>query len=270
MLRTLSYYWKKIQGCLFPQLEEELGPLTKKQQQAVSILELVRVEQFVHNHFGCKGRPPKDRIPLARSFVIKAVYNMTTTRVLIERVKSDISLRRICGWEKQCEIPHESAFAEFAESALPEKVHSALISKMYKNCIVEHISRDSTAIEAREKPEKKENKKTKKAKKRGRPKKGEKRFEKELTRLEKQPTMTQEERLRDLPKQCDVGTKKNSKGYKETWIGYKLHIDTADGDIPLSCILTSASLHDSQASIPLAVETSEKSTSLYDPSGFSL
>jgi len=29
--------------------------------------------------------------------------------------------------------------------------------------------------------------------------------------------------LAELPVYCDVGTKKNSKGYKETWIGYKLH-----------------------------------------------
>ena len=36
----------------------------------------------------------------------------------------------------------------------------------------------------------------------------------------------------DLPTACDVGTKKNSKGYKETWVGYKLHIDVADGQIP--------------------------------------
>ena len=26
-----------------------------------------------------------------------------------------------------------------------------------------------------------------------------------------------------------VGTKKNSKGYKESWIVYKLHIDDSDG-----------------------------------------
>ena len=41
--------------------------------------------------------------------------------------------------------------------------------------------------------------------------------------------------------------KKDSKGYKSTWVGYKLHIDVADGQIPISCLLTSASLHDSQA-----------------------
>ena len=40
--------------------------------------------------------------------------------------------------------------------------------------------------------------------------------------------------LDDLPTACDVGTKKNSKGYKDTWVGYKLHIDVADGQIPIS------------------------------------
>ena len=33
---------------------------------------------------------------------------------------------------------------------------------------------------------------------------------------------------------CDVGMKKDSKGYKSTWVGYKLHIDVADGQIPIS------------------------------------
>ncbi len=61
-----------------------------------------------------------------------------------------------------------------------------------------------------------------------------------------------------------MGTKKNSKGYKTTWIGYKLHIDCIDGDIPVSVILTSASLHDSQVAIPPAQMSSERVTSLYD------
>lgn len=70
--------------------------------------------------------------------------------------------------------------------------------------------------------------------------------------------------LQDLPKACDVGTKKNSKGYKTSWIGYKLHIDSADGGIPISCILTSASTHDSQVAIPLAKMSHERVTNLYD------
>ena len=66
------------------------------------------------------------------------------------------------------------------------------------------------------------------------------------------------------PTSCDVGTKKNSKGYKRSWIGYKLHIDAADGGIPISCILTSASSHDSQSAIPLATLTNTRVTNLYD------
>lgn len=37
-----------------------------------------------------------------------------------------------------------------------------------------------------------------------------------------------------------------------------------DGQIPLSCILTSASLHDSQVAIPLATLSAERTTNLYD------
>ena len=58
--------------------------------------------------------------------------------------------------------------------------------------------------------------------------------------------------------------KKNSKGYKESWIGYKAHIDTIDGDIPISMLITSASVHDSQVAIPLTKITKEKIPSFYD------
>ena len=70
--------------------------------------------------------------------------------------------------------------------------------------------------------------------------------------------------LADLPTACDVGCKKNSKGYKETWTGYKLHIDVACGQIPVSCVLTSASVHDSQVAIPLMTMTSARVAYLYD------
>ena len=118
------------------------------------------------------------------------------------------------------------------------------------------------AIEAREKAHKKK-KLPKSTKKRGRPKKGETQ-PKEEKRLDKQLRMSQEERLADLPKLCDVGAKQNSQGNKWYWIGYKLHIDSAEGGIPISCITTSASLHDSQVAIPLSAETASKVSSLYD------
>ncbi|MFK7871795.1 MAG: transposase, partial [Oligoflexales bacterium] len=45
--------------------------------------------------------------------------------------------------------------------------------------------------------------------------------------------------------------------------GYKLHIDTIDGDIPVSTVLTPASVHDSLASTPLEEMTSQRVNSLY-------
>ena len=54
------------------------------------------------------------------------------------------------------------------------------------------------------------------------------------------------------------------RGHTTSWIGYKLHIDTADGDIPVSCLLTSASVHDSQVALPLATITAGRLTNLYD------
>ncbi len=100
--------------------------------------------------------------------------------------------------------------------------------------------------------------------KRGRPKKGEAPAKKEPRRLERQTGMTLAEMLADLPTACTVGVKRNAKGHAAPWIGYKLHIDTADGDIPISCLLTSASLHDSQAAIPLATITARRVANLYD------
>jgi hypothetical protein len=194
---------------------------------------------------------------------------MPTTRVLRDRLASDIQLRRLCGWESKNEIPSEStfsrAFAEFAESKLAERIHAALIARTQRDKLVGHISRNSTKIEAREKPVKKEaEKRPKEERKRGRPKKGEER-PKEPSRLERQAAgMELEARLEHLPKDCDVGTKRNSQGRQESWTGYKLHIDAADGGIPISCVLSSASTHDSQVAIALATMTNQRVTSLYD------
>ncbi len=201
------------------------------------------------------------------------VYNIDTTTYLIERLKSDKNLRRICGWESTFQLPSEStfsrAFADFSNTLLPQRVHDALIKKTLGDEIIQHNSRDSTAIEAREKtlPKVKAEKVDKTVKrKRGRPKKGEERVapEPELTRLEKQSTMTFEEMLSDLPTACDKGAKADSHGNTMYWTGYKLHLDTIDGGIPVSAIVTSASLHDSQVAIPLASITAQKIINLYD------
>jgi hypothetical protein len=212
------------------------------------------------------------------------VFNLSTTRELIDRLKTTPNLRRICGWERAGAVPSEStfsrAFEEFAASGLPARVHAALIAKHESERLVGHISRDATDIEAREKPAPKPvaapdpdpapaappaatAPSPAPARKRGRPKKGEARPAPAPTRLERQPAMTLDEMLLDLSSACDWGTKKKN-GKTWHWKGYKLHVDWADGEIPISAILTSASVNDSQAAIPLATLSAARVESLYD------
>jgi len=261
---TLYRSWRHVQAELFPWLDEEVGPLGERHRNLVTVLEFACVESLLPRFDGLPGRPVEDRAALARAFLAKAVFGLTTTRALIERLEIDRTLRRLCGWSGRGELPSEAtfsrAFAEFSESALPARLHEAPVKRSLGDRPVRHVSRDSTAIEAREKPQPKA---TKPKRRRGRPRKGEER-PKERRRLERQFEMTLPEMLDDLPKACTVGTKRNAKGCKTSWIGYKLHIDAADGGIPVSCILTSASLHDSQAAIPLATMTGERVTNLYD------
>ena len=266
----LKPFQRILQNVLFPALELELGPLSDKHRQLVEILGLAEVESLVAPWVGGVGRPARHRRAIARAFVAKAVLNLSATRQLLDRLVGDDVLRLLCGWESAREVPHESqfsrAFAEFAATELPQRLHAALIEATQKQRLVGHISRDATEIEAREKPASAvvEAKPARPARKRGRPRKGEVAPPPEPTRIERQRTMTLEEMLDELPRACNVGTKRNSKGYKESWTGYKLHIDAADGQIPISCLLTSASVHDSQVAIPLAEMTAQRVTNLYD------
>jgi len=130
--------------------------------------------------------------------------------------------------------------------------------------LVGHISRDATAIRGREKPMVKPPMEKPAPRKKGRPRRGEVRDSKAETRLERQGRQSAAEALAELPAYCDVGTKKNSQGYKESWRGYKLHADVNDCCLPISVELTAASLHDSQVAIPLMKMTSERVDYLYD------
>ena len=89
---TLAQTWSNIQTSLFPWLSEELGELTDKQQELITTLEMIRIEEFILSSYGYPGRPTEDRAAIARAFVAKMVYNMPTTRILLDRLKTDISL----------------------------------------------------------------------------------------------------------------------------------------------------------------------------------
>jgi Transposase DDE domain len=101
---------------------------------------------------------------------------------------------------------------------------------------------------------------------RGRPRKDDIRVPKEskLKGITQQLTQSLAEMLVALPSAIDRGTKCNAQGYKTSWNGYKLHIDTADCGIAVSALLTSASVHDSQTAIPLGLMSQRRVTNCYD------
>lgn len=254
---------------LVPQLEACLDePLTAKLKQLVGILEIVRIEEHLLPETHRRGRKRLDRRPIARAFVAKAVYDLATTQQLLEMLRLQPSLRRICGFARRTDIPSAAtfsrAFAELARLKVADMVHQALVTTYVGAQVVMHISRDATEIVAREKPVPTPPPAPKPPKKRGRPKKGEPSAVPAPTRLEKQVGQTVEEALEALPYVCNVGTKTDSKGHKHSWIGWKAHIDWADGAFPLTVVTTSASLHDSQVAIPMTKLTARRVTSLYD------
>lgn len=277
--QSLLQFAHVLQQQIFPAIEESQGPLSSQLQLLTAVMSLAPVALAVEARRSTTGRPAKDRAALATAFTAKAVLNLSTTRDLISRLRADEALRRLCGWTGVQTLPHESkfsrAFAEFAQSELPQQLHAAVIAATQRERLIGHIARDSTAIAVRERfPESAKQKAArrkskKKAARRGSPKGvkhvfGKAKADERGTRIQKQRRQKLERMLKDLPRQCDIGTKTSSQGYQQYWRGYKLHMDVADGQVPVSAVLTSASVHDSQVAIPLMTMTSQRVVHLYE------
>ena len=277
-MNKLSKMYFNMQCRLFPLLEEEIGEITEKLQEFLRIIELVKPSRFIDGILSwCGlGRRLKSREKMLRAYFLKSVYNLPTTKLLIENLIGNSTWRQLCGWEYPSQVPSEPTFSRafkvFSKLNLLDKMHEAVIKENYTDKLVGHSSIDSTAIVGREKACRKNTpKKVEKKKKRGRKSKAELAAMREqeiaevkTRRLELQPNRSLEDNLVDLPQGCDWGGKKNSKGKTEYWCGYKLHLSLADGGVPLAAILTSASPHDSQVAIPLMQTTSERATVLYN------
>jgi hypothetical protein len=299
--QQITQFSHVLQTGLFPILQDELGELTPSAKRLVATLEMIPLARFVPSGRGWIGRPSKDRLAIASAFVAKAVYGFALTRQLLDALARDPQLRRICGWQEPWQVPHEStfsrAFAEFARMELPQFVHETLIRDSQSGRLIGHIARDATAIAAREHyPETPAQRAERLAPRKAKLKEERKQARQQArvahpgvaqprrkpgprgphqrfaggkrplpeTRMERQRSMTLSAMLEDLPKLCDVGAKKNSQGNPEYWRGYKLHLDVADGQIPISAVLTSASVHDSQVAIPLATMTTQRVTYCYE------
>ncbi len=119
-----------LQEELFPLLESAAGPLSEQLQLLAAAMSMMPLDGLISARRASTGRPAKDRAALATAFIAKAIFNLTTTRSLISRLQADEALRRYCGWATRRAIPHESkfsrAFAEFAETELPQQLHAAI------------------------------------------------------------------------------------------------------------------------------------------------
>lgn len=211
--------------------------------------------------------PPDRRVTYSSSApVIMCHWSNGNTRPTTAVPPATVRPRPMSTRKRPTDWTFSRTYAEFAASGLPEGVHEALIRKSYAEEIEGHISRGSTSIEEREKPMKKtvEVAEDRQPKKRGTAEERRRAHPRAETVGETDRRMSLREMLDDLPKPCDVGTKRNSKGYKRSWVGCKLHIDAADWGFPISGILTSASSHDSQGAIPLATLSSIRVTKLYN------
>ena len=267
---TIAGIWNRIQATLFPHLLAYLPqPLTEQEKQLAAILEIVRIEEFVGLP-NWRGRPPADRPALARAFVAKAVYDLPTTKRLVQMLRAAPNLRRLCGFARLDQVPSEAtfsrAFDQFATSGLLERVHQALVKQYLGSELIGHISRDSTEVEAREKaaPKPQPEPQAPPRRGRGRPRKGSEPPPPSPTRLEQQLTQTPEEALAQLPTACAWGAKRDSHGNLHFWKGYKFHTDVMDAGLPLTAVTTAANVHDSQVAIPLARRTAGRVTGLYE------
>lgn len=253
---------------LFPSLKEELKleALSTKESKLITILDFAGIENNVI--VTSITNTPKDRVEIARAFIAKSVYNIQTTRDLIDRLQCDRTLRVLCGWRYKNDIPSESKFSRvfkrLSDLEIAQKTHEQFIKAYLSDTLFFYNASDSTKIELREKPIK-ILKEPKPKRKRGRPKRNEVVAPKALTILEQQHKMQEPKSMLSLVStHCGVGVKQNAKGNREVWIGGKLHISAVDGDIPITAIYSGANVHDSSVALPLIHQTSQRVSYLYD------
>jgi transposase len=223
--------------------------------------EMMQITALVEGHlpslerpYAGTGRKPYNYYPFLRAFFGKSIFGVDSTDGFIERLNGDWNLKQICGFQK---VPSKSTFsralAHLASSGVLALAHESMVKEAYKDGWVQNISRDSTAIESRERPLKKKKPNVcREKRKAGRPKKGEVRIPTRPAGLmKKQIGQAPHEAIGELDKGCAWGCKRNSQGFTHLWKGYKLHLDVADNGMPVTAVVTAANVHDSRLAVPM-------------------
>jgi hypothetical protein len=133
---NLSKMWNKtlnLETSLFPALKEELRleELSSKESKLIKILDFAEIEKNIT--IVKITNTPRDREEIARAFIAKSVYNLQTTRDLIDRLHIDRTLRMLCGWRYKTDIPSEAKFSrvfkELSDLKIAEKTHEKFVKE---------------------------------------------------------------------------------------------------------------------------------------------
>ena len=203
----------------------------------------------------------------------KAIYGFSTTRALLDALAHDAQLRKICGWSEARKVPHEStfsrAFDEFAKLQLPAFVHEALIRETQGERLIGHIARDATAIEARERYPETPAQRAERLEPR-RAKLQEERKQARRQAREAKPGVPQP-RQKPGPRGPQQRYRRGKRPYvppEDTRLARQRSMNLSEMleelQIPISAVLTSASVHDSQVAIPLATMSTQRVTFCYE------
>jgi hypothetical protein len=254
----------ELQKCFEEHLSEEY----------VAFINILRVVEgtlpVLYRPYAGTGRPPYQWLPFLRSHLAKSHFHIPKTKDLIARLKSDPNLRQICGFTK---VPGKASFSRsftfLAGQDVLNKTHEKMVIEAHKGTYVQHVSRDSSAIPAREKAIRKGEKENKeRKKKRGRPPKGSPKIKTDTPNVDNQIHQSARFAIAKLNKKCSWGCKKNSQGNVDYWRGYKLHMDTSDTGFSLTACVTGANVlgiyaADSQLAIPMEKITESRVKSCY-------
>ena len=240
--------WRELEQGLFPFMREEIGELDDDFRLFVAVCEAVVDEtDFWYAVWRGNGRPPADRLAIAKTMLLKAVLNVKCTKDVVAMLRRDPLARRLCGWSGPLAVPSESAFSrangEFAKRGITQKWFDDFVRKYLGGERYESASHDSAPVAVRARAQ------------------NARRMAGELDpdqpppppgwRQEWQRGQTAEVGLAELPTACDWGTKRDAHGKTKHWKGGKIHAVVIGEGIPVAVKYTSASLHDSQAMMPL-------------------
>ena len=247
-------------------------PLSKKEAEFASywnsIASMLPDSMFETNRMGRKGYRDADVLAVR---IVMLFFKQNNIKQTLSFLETSMGVRMTVGMEN---VPSESVVSrrskELAKTLNVDKMFDKVTSAFFAGRDICNLSIDSTPIDAREKPVKKDPDKKEPKKKPGRKKKGSKEEAEYLARLAEEARIDEAAKTGDLKEflstledRCSITGKKNSKGYMQWRIGYKVHLAVDDFGIPVSYFISGACVHDSKVAVPLMRMARERARFLY-------